>query len=126
MQFPLVCRDPIPTLCLSNLPSPRAPQVDKDGNSLTEVVLTIDTPVYNITDQDGFVDIVGEALSTVTEDNAFMTLIDYDNIELVLPVLSRQGKRTKAEPMLCCQKCPDAHAYRLGHCGRWRCDRVEG
>ena len=100
--------------------------MDKDGNSLTDVVLTIDTPVYNITDQDGFVDIVGEALSTVTEDNAFMTLIDYDNIELVLPVLSRQGKRTKAEPMLCCQKCPDAHAYRLGHCGRWRRDRVEG
>jgi len=89
---------------------------DNDGRPLVDVVLTIDTPVYNITDQDGFVDIVGEALNTVTEDNAFMTLIDYDNIQLVLPVPSRKGKRTKATPMLCCQKCPEGHAYRLGHC----------
>ena len=82
-----------------------------------DVVLTIDTPVYNITDQEGFIDIVSEALSTVTEDNAFMTLIDYDNIELVLPIRQRKGKRNKAQASLCCHKCPEGHAYRLGHCG---------
>ncbi|XP_037093134.1 uncharacterized protein LOC119112937 isoform X2 [Pollicipes pollicipes] len=90
--------------------------LDNDGRPLMDVVLTIDTPVYNITDQEGFVDIVSEALSTVTEDNAFMTLIDYDNIELVLPIRQRKGKRNKAMASLCCHKCPEGHAYRLGHC----------
>ena len=81
---------------------------------MSEVILTIDTPVYNITDQAGFVDLVREAVFTVTEDNAFMTLIDYDNIELVLPVAD---KNFKASPQLCCHSCPEGHAYRLGHCG---------
>jgi len=106
---------PYPEECgVSNLSTKAS--LSKDGNPLMDVVLTIDTPVYNITDQAGFIDIVSEALSTVTEDNAFMTLIDYDNIQLVLPIRQRKGKRNKAEASLCCHKCPEGHAYRLGHC----------
>jgi len=87
--------------------------LDTDGAKLSEVIITIDTPVYNITDQTGFIDLVKEAVMTVNQDNAFMTLIDYDNIELLLPV---EGKTYKAEPQLCCHSCPDGHAYRLGYC----------
>ena len=90
------------------------PQLDASGNKLSDVIITIDTPVYNITDQAGFIDLVREAVLTVNQDNAFMTLIDYDNIELVLPSVS---STYKAEPMLCCHSCPDGHAYRLGNCG---------
>lgn len=89
--------------------------LDAQGSKLSEVIITIDTPVYNITDQTGFIDLVREAVLTVNQDNAFMTLIDYDNIELVLPSLSGTNNY-KAEPMLCCHSCPDGHAYRLGHC----------
>lgn len=92
-------------------------QLDAQGSKLSEVIITIDTPVYNITDQTGFIDLVREAVLTVNQDNAFMTLIDYDNIELVLPSLSGTNNY-KAEPMLCCHSCPDGHAYRLGHCGK--------
>jgi len=88
--------------------------VDPNGQKLSEVIVTIDTPVYNITDQAGFIDLVKEAVTTVNQDNAFMTLIDYDNIALVLPI-EFEG-RHKAEPMLCCHSCPDGHAYRLGNC----------
>jgi len=88
-----------------------------DGQKLSEVIVTIDTPVYNITDQSGFIDLVREAVFTVTEDNAFMTLIDYDNIELVLPKVSKNALY-KAEPMLCCHTCPEGHAYKLGYCVR--------
>ncbi|XP_018023303.1 uncharacterized protein LOC108679215 [Hyalella azteca] len=87
---------------------------DAAGNKLSEVIITIDTPVYNITDQSGFIDLVKEAVLTVNQDNAFMTLIDYDNIELVLP--TTVNSQYKAEPMLCCHSCPDGHAYRLGNC----------
>ncbi|KAF2365797.1 Sushi/SCR/CCP domain [Trinorchestia longiramus] len=87
---------------------------DPQGNKLSEVIITIDTPVYNITDQVGFIDLVKEAVLTVNQDNAFMTLIDYDNIELVLP--TPLNSQYKAEPMLCCHSCPDGHAYRLGNC----------
>ena len=90
-------------------------KLDDEGKKLSEVIITIDTPVYNITDQAGFVDLVKEAVYTVTEDNAFMTLIDYDNIELVLPTAM---KEFKASPQLCCHTCPDGHAYRLGNCGK--------
>lgn len=83
---------------------------------MSEVIITIDTPVYNITDQTGFIELVREAVLTVSEDNAFMTLIDYDNIALVLPeVLST----FKANPQLCCHTCPEGHAYRLGNCGQF-------
>ena len=91
-------------------------QLDPVGGKFSEVIITIDTPVYNITDQTGFIDLVREAVLTVNQDNAFMTLIDYDNIELVLPTLV--GTSYKAEPMLCCHSCPDGHAYRLGNCGK--------
>ncbi|KAK8739959.1 hypothetical protein OTU49_003285 [Cherax quadricarinatus] len=89
--------------------------LDDEGNKMSEVIVTIDTPVYNITDQSGFIDLVREAVLTVTEDNAFMTLIDYDNIALVLPT-SSEG--FKAKPQLCCHSCPEGHAYRLGNCVR--------
>jgi len=89
--------------------------LDDEGKKLSEVIVTIDTPVYNITDQTGFIDLVREAVFTVNEDNAFMTLIDYDNIELVLPI---RHKNFKSEPMLCCHQCPPGHAYRLGFCVR--------
>ena len=79
------------------------------------MIITIDTPVYNITDQSGFIGLVREAVNTVNEDNAFMTLIDYDNIELVLPVPG--SGNFKATPMLCCHNCPEGHAYKLGNCG---------
>lgn len=81
---------------------------------MSEVIITIDTPVYNITDQTGFIELVREAVLTVTSDNAFMTLIDYDNIALVLP--DREND-FKANPQLCCHTCPEGHAYRLGNCG---------
>ncbi|XP_076057668.1 uncharacterized protein LOC143035060 isoform X2 [Oratosquilla oratoria] len=90
--------------------------LDDDGRKNSEVIITIDTPVYNITDQAGFTDLVREAVFTVTEDNAFMTLIDYDNIELVLPI--KNDRNFKAEPMLCCHTCPEGHSYRLGNCVR--------
>lgn len=83
---------------------------------MTDVTITIDTPVYNITDQSGFIGLVREAVNTVNDDNAFMTLIDYDNIELVLPVRSKSN--FKADPMLCCHQCPEGHAYKLGNCGK--------
>lgn len=86
-----------------------------DGAQQSEVIITIDTPVYNITDQAGFIDLVEEAVNTVNEDNAFMTLIDYDNIELVLPTINKKNTY-KASPMLCCHKCPEGHAYKLGNC----------
>lgn len=79
------------------------------------MIITIDTPVYNITDQSGFIDLVREAVHTVTDDNAFMTLIDYDNIALVLPGTKVGG--LKANPELCCHQCPEGHSYRLGNCG---------
>lgn len=88
--------------------------LDKEGAKLSEVIITIDTPVYNITDQSGFIGLVREAVNTVNEDNAFMTLIDYDNIELVLPMATTSN--FKADPMLCCHKCPEGHAYKLGNC----------
>lgn len=90
--------------------------LDDAGQKLSEVIITIDTPVYNITDQSGFIDLVREAVHTVTEDNAFMTLIDYDNIALILPVMGETN--FKASPQLCCHTCPDGHAYRLGNCVR--------
>lgn len=90
-------------------------QLDEDGNKMSEVIITIDTPVYNITDQTGFIELVREAVLTVTSDNAFMTLIDYDNIALVLP--DREND-FKANPQLCCHTCPEGHAYRLGNCGK--------
>lgn len=90
--------------------------LDDEGSKLSEVIITIDTPVYNITDQSGFIDLVREAVFTVTEDNAFMTLIDYDNIALVLPVKNKSN--FKADPQLCCHTCPEGHAYRLGNCVR--------
>jgi len=89
--------------------------LDDEGNKLSEVIITIDTPVYNITDQAGFIDLVREAVFTVTEDNAFMTLIDYDNIALVLPL---PNKNYKAIPQLCCHTCPEGHSYKLGYCVR--------
>jgi len=89
-------------------------KVDAKNEKMSEVIITIDTPVYNITDQTGFIDLVKEAVMTVNEDNAFMTLIDYDNIALVLPIA--EAKVHKAKPMLCCHSCPDGHAYRLGNC----------
>jgi len=91
-------------------------KVDAKGMKQSEVIITIDTPVYNITDQAGFIDLVEEAVLTVNQDNAFMTLIDYDNIALVLPIAETQEH--KAVPMLCCHSCPDGHAYRLGNCVR--------
>lgn len=90
--------------------------LDDAGNKMSEVIITIDTPVYNITDQTGFIDLVREAVFTVTEDNAFMTLIDYDNIALVLPV--KNEREFKADPQLCCHTCPEGHSYRLGNCVR--------
>ncbi|XP_064077820.1 uncharacterized protein LOC135195514 isoform X2 [Macrobrachium nipponense] len=90
--------------------------LDEAGDKVSEVIITIDTPVYNITDQSGFIDLVREAVHTVTEDNAFMTLIDYDNIALVLPV--KNEREFKADPQLCCHTCPEGHAYRLGNCVR--------
>ena len=60
-------------------------------------------------------DLVREAVMTVNQDNAFMTLIDYDNIALVLPIAV--GVEQKTEPMLCCHSCPEGHDYRLGNCG---------
>ncbi|XP_050731299.1 uncharacterized protein LOC127005928 isoform X2 [Eriocheir sinensis] len=89
--------------------------LDEDGAKMSEVIITIDTPVYNITDQTGFIELVREAVLTVTSDNAFMTLIDYDNIALVLP--DREND-FKANPQLCCHTCPEGHAYRLGNCVR--------
>lgn len=88
--------------------------VDPTGGKMSEVIITIDTPVYNITDQAGFIDLVREAVMTVNQDNAFMTLIDYDNIALVLPIAV--GVEQKTEPMLCCHSCPEGHDYRLGNC----------
>ena len=82
---------------------------------MSQVIITIDTPVYNITDQTGFIELVREAVLTVSEDNAFMTLIDYDNIALVLP---QKTTAFKASPQLCCHTCPEGHAYRLGNCGQ--------
>jgi len=90
-------------------------KVDATNGKMSEVIITIDTPVYNITDQAGFIDLVREAVMTVNEDNAFMTLIDYDNVALVLPHVE-VGHKT--EPMLCCHSCPEGHAYRLGNCVR--------
>lgn len=87
---------------------------DKTGRPIVDVLLTVDPPVYNITNQQDFLEIVGEVLNTVSEDNAFMTLIDYDNVELLLPIKQRQSK--KAEASFCCHTCPPGHAYRLGHC----------
>lgn len=84
---------------------------------MSQVIITIDTPVYNITDQVGFIDLVREAVMTVTDDNAFMTLIDYDNIALVLP--QKVESEFKAVPQLCCHNCPESHAYRLGNCGEF-------
>lgn len=90
-------------------------QLDEDGAKMSEVIITIDTPVFNITDQPGFTELVREAVLTVSSDNAFMTLIDYDNIALVLPVKENEFK---ANPQLCCHTCPEGHAYRLGNCGK--------
>ncbi|XP_071545733.1 uncharacterized protein [Panulirus ornatus] len=90
--------------------------LNDEGSKMSEVIITIDTPVYNITDQVGFIDLVREAVMTVTDDNAFMTLIDYDNIALVLP--QKIESDFKALPQLCCHNCPDSHAYRLGNCVR--------
>lgn len=90
-------------------------QLDDAGAKMSEVIITIDTPVYNITDQTGFIELVREAVLTVTSDNAFMTLIDYDNIALVLP---ERENEFKANPQLCCHTCPEGHAYRLGNCGK--------
>lgn len=90
--------------------------LDASGAKMSEVIITIDTPVFNITDQTGFIDLVREAVFTVTEDNAFMTLIDYDNIALVLPI--KNEREFKADPQLCCHTCPEGHSYRLGNCVR--------